>query len=49
MIVIQTNFFTAQWEYVGMIALSDRINVTVRARRSDTEDLIRGIRIKEGY
>ena len=32
-----------------MITLSNRINATVRARRSDAEDLIGGIRIKEGH
>ena len=46
---MHTNFFLAQREYIGMISLSKRITAVVQARRSDTEDLIGGIRNEKSY
>ena len=51
-IIIHTNFFLVQQEYIGMILPNKRI-ITISlkqyAERSDVEDLIRGIKNKEGY
>ena len=48
-IVMQTNFFSAQREHVGIISPSKRITATTRARRLGTKNLTGGIRNKKGY
>ena len=48
-IIIYTNFFSTQREYVSITLLSKRITAATRARRSDAVDLIGGIKNKEGY
>ena len=48
-IIIYTNFFSVQQEYIGMISPNKRITVTTQARRLDIKDLTGGIRNKKGY
>ena len=43
-IATHTNPFDAQREQVGMISPSERITATTRARRSEAEDLMGGVR-----
>ena len=51
-IIIHTNFFLVQQEYIGIISPSKRITVTSLKQRAeclDTEDLIKNIKNKEGH
>ena len=46
---MQTNFFLAQQEYIGIISLSEKITATIQVRRLDTEDLTGGIRNNKSH
>ena len=51
-IVMYTNFFLVQWEYVGIILLSERITVTSLEWCEEclsAKDLMEGIRNEKGY
>ena len=46
---MQTNFFSAQREYIGIISPNNQINAIIQARHLDTKDLIKSIKIKKGH
>ena len=51
-IIIYTNFFSLQREYIGIISLNKRItviNLKQYMERLDAKNLIGGIRNKEGH